>query len=79
MRQPANKIYKSFVRSKVKEPYVKERVLTPEQILSLRYQCALENKDFKTAESLKALMTSSDEKSNVSEARQQAEQLFRRP
>ncbi len=85
MRQPQNRIYKSFVRNKIKEPYVKERVLTPEQILSLRYECALENKDFKTAESLKALMnqrsastTSSDKKTYASEARQKAEQLFKR-
>jgi hypothetical protein len=54
----------------------------------LRYQCALENKEFESAKALKslmALMDSTDEpkvgasqKEDVSDARQKAEQLFRR-
>lgn len=86
MRQHNMGIYKSFFRSRVKEPDLKPRKLTPKQILSLRYQCALENKDFKTAKALEALMDSTDEpkvgesqKEDVSDARQKAEQLFSKP
>ena len=79
-------IYNGLVRSKVKEPVLNPRNLSPEQILSLRYQCAVENKDFESAKALKALMDSTDEpkvgasqKEDVSEARQKAEQLFSKP
>lgn len=70
------------MRSKIKDPPLPARTLSPEQILSLRYQCALENKDFKTAKAIQAMMASQREqkaKPYVSEARQKAEELFRRP
>lgn len=75
-RQPTAGIYRNFMRSNVKDPEMKSRVLTPEQILSLRYQCAVENKDFKAAEALKAIMNPADKKPELSTARQQAEKLF---
>ena len=83
MSRHKTSIYNGLVRSKVKEPDLKPRQLSPEKILFLRYQCAIENKDFETAKALKALMDSTDEpkvgasqKEDVSEARQKAEQLF---
>jgi hypothetical protein len=77
MRQ-SSRIYKNFTRSSVKEPHLQERKLTPQQMLSLRYQCALENKDFETAKALKALLDGHQEQSVVSDARQQAEALFKK-
>jgi hypothetical protein len=86
MSRHKTSIYNGLVRSKVKEPDLKPRQLSPEKILFLRYQCAIENKDFETAKALKslmALMDSTDEpkvgasqKEDVSDARQKAEQLF---
>ena len=74
-----------MVRSKVKESDFKPRQLTSRQIIYLRYQCALENRDFEAAKVLKEIMDSTDEpkveasqKKDVSDARQKAEQLFRR-
>jgi len=71
-------IYKGMLRSNIKEVDLPPRKLSPDQILSLRYQCALENKDFKTAEALKWAIASFHSREIVSEARQEAEKLFRK-
>ena len=81
MRGRGSTIYKGILRSNLKDADLKPRILTPEQILSLRYECALESKDFETAKALKALMNPPEKKEAsskepLSEARQQAEQLF---
>lgn len=81
MRRRSSTIYKGILRSPLKDADLKPRILTPEKILSLRYQCAIESKDFETAKALKALMNPPEKKEAASkapssEARQQAEQLF---
>jgi hypothetical protein len=77
MRQRQTNLYGSFLRSNIKEPDLETRKLSPEQILSLKYQCAVENKDFETAKTLRSLMIPADKKTKLSEspltARQQAE------
>jgi hypothetical protein len=78
MTRQQTKIYKGLIRGKIKEPSLQERKLSPEKILSLRYQCAVENKDFKAAEVLKMAIASLHSREIVSEARQQAEQLFKK-
>lgn len=77
MTQGSTSVYRGFVRSNIKEPKFLPRKLTPQQILSLRYQCALENKNIAEAEGLKLLMDAHDKKANASEARQKAEELFK--
>ena len=83
MSRHKTSIYNGLVRSRVKEPDLKPRELTSRQIIYLRYQCALENRDFEAAKALKSLMDSTDEpkvgasqKEDVSDARQKAEQFF---
>lgn len=71
-------IYRGLHRpAKLTEPDLAPRKLTPEQILELRYQCARERGDLEEAEALKALMTP-DKQTDLSTARKQAEQLFRK-
>ena len=78
MTRQQTTIYKGMLRSNVKNPDVAPRKLSPDQILSLRYQCAVENKDFKEAEALKKVIASFHSREITSEARQEAEQLFRK-
>lgn len=77
MSRQQTMIYKSVLRSSIKEPDLKPRQLTSRQIIYLRYQCAIENKNFAEAKGLKLLIDAHDKKANVSEARQKAEELFK--
>jgi len=80
MSHHSTTIYKGMLRSsKGKNPDLAPRTLTPDQILSLRYQCAVENKDFKAAEALKRVISSFHSREITSEARQEAEKLFSKP
>jgi|GEM_PF-3444713 len=71
-------IYRGIVQNvRVRDADVAPRKLTDDQILSLRYQCAVENKDFKAAEALKKVIASFHSREIVSEARQKVEKLFK--
>ena len=78
MTQRSTSVYREFVRSSIKEPDLKPRQLTSRQIIYLRYQCAVENKNFEEAKGLKLLIEAHDKKANVSKTRQKAEELFKK-
>jgi len=84
MKKVQTHLYRNFLRSPVKEPVLDSRQLTPEQILSLRYQCAVERGDSTEAAMLRKLIPSSQGNAPSvkahqikEDARRQADTLFK--